>query len=215
MTEATEILTFHNDPKIKKRLLARIAAHEKADAIAQGSYEKWNGAPVRCAVGCSVRDLMEHGPEPEDGWHEEMERLLGVPVWLASLEDKVFESLPSKDAKLWPRRFSQALPIGADLDGLADRLAIRRLREECLPLSGTWPESIRAQVVAAIEQTIASLEGKEERSAAESAARAAWSAAESAAESAAWAAWSAAESAAWKREADRIVEELEKIGNKR
>ena len=118
----------------------------------------------------------------------------------------------------WPRRFAEAIPVGVSLDGLADELAIARLREECLPLSGKWPESIRAEVVAAIEQVIAALEGKADRSAARSAA---WSAAESAAESAEsarsaeraarsawWAARSAARSAAYTREANRLITAL-------
>ena len=152
-TEAAEIKAFHGDPDLKSKLLTRIAAHEKADAIAQGAYERWNGNVKRCAVGCSLRDLSDRGNPPND-WHAEMERVLGVPAWLAHLEDRVFESLPFEDSKIWPRRFSEALPVGVNLDGLADRLAIRRLREECLPLSGSWPESIRAKVVAAIELCI-------------------------------------------------------------
>src|ERR1700677_1110689 len=173
MTTETEVITFHGDPKLKRKLLARITAHEKADAIAQGTYETWNGGVHRCAVGCSLRDLTDKDNQPTD-WHQTMEDVLGVPVWLASLEDRVFEGMTSDDAKGWPKRFSKALPVGVNLDGLADRLSIRRLREECLSLSGQWPESIRAQVVAAIEQTIAALETKDDaqlRSAAWSAAR--------------------------------------------
>jgi hypothetical protein len=200
-------LTFHDDPAVKDLLLARIGAHEQADAIARGAYEKWNGGVKRCAVGCSLRDLSERGDEPED-WHRAMEDVLGVPYWLARLEDHVFEHLPDELAKGWPRRFSEALPVGVSLDGLADRLAVRRLREECLPQSGVWPGSVRAEVVAAIEQVIAALEPKRNESAAESAESAAASA-ESAAGSAASA---AARSAAYEREASRIVEELERIG---
>jgi hypothetical protein len=189
-------LTFFSDPKVKDLLLARIGAHEEIDAIQKGSYEKWNGQPARCAVGCSVRDLSEREGVPSD-WHAEYERILGIPIWFAKLEDQVFEHLPDELAKSWPRRFSEAVPVGVNLDGLADRLAVRRLREECLPLSGAWPESVRAQVVAAIEQVIAALEPKRDESAARSAARSAESAARAAwsAESAARAAWSAARSA--------------------
>src|ERR1700752_2874013 len=128
----SDVLTFHKDPALKEMLLVRIAAHEEADAIQKGAYDEWNGEVHRCAVGCSLRDLSDRIAAPHD-WHAEMERVLGVPVWLAALEDRVFESLPDEDAKTWPRRFSEALPIGSDLDGLADRLAVRRLREECLP----------------------------------------------------------------------------------
>jgi hypothetical protein len=94
------------------------------------------------------------------------------------------------------------MPSGKSADHLLDLLAIRRLREECLPLAPSWPESVRGQVVAAIEEVIAALESDDAdaRVKAWSAESAAWSAAESA-ESAAWSAarsaGSAAESAAW------------------
>src|ERR1700752_398285 len=184
MSTKTTIKTFHGDPELKTKLLVRIGGHEQADAIVQGSYETWNGDVHRCAVGCSLRDLADRENPPSD-WHQAMEDVLGIPVWLAHLEDRVFEGLSSEDAKAWPRRFSEALPVGTNLDGLNDRLAVRRLRGECVPLSGTWPESSRVQVVAAIEQCIAALEGKGDRAAATSArsARSA-SSAESAAESA-------------------------------
>jgi hypothetical protein len=231
MTEAT-ILTFHEDPKLKEQLLVRIGAHEQADAIAKGAYEKWNGGVKRCAVGCSLRDLAERGDEPED-WHQAMEDILGVPAWLARLEDTVFEHLPDELAKGWPRRFSEAVPVGVSLEGLADRLAVRRLREECLPLAPGWPERVRGQVVAAVEEVVAALEsgdadarvkawsaGSAARSAARSAAWSGWSAARSGARSAESAARSAARSAesagwsewsAWGHEAVRIVEELERV----
>src|ERR1700757_2778572 len=121
----TTTTTFHNNPAEKIALLERIGAHEVADAIAQGSYESWNGSARRCAVGCSVRDLDERGDEPSD-WHARYEEVTGIPAWLAQLEDRVFEGLPSDVAKGWPRRFSEAVPVGVSLDGLADRLAIRR-----------------------------------------------------------------------------------------
>jgi hypothetical protein len=185
----TTVLT----PETKAKLVGRAHAHAEADAIIQGTYERWNGHVKRCFVGCAVRDLTDRDNQPTS-WHAEFEHQGFGPLWLAYLGERVFEGMNPEDAARWPVRFAEALPVGASLDGLADRLAVRRLREECLPLSGSWPESVRAQVVAAIEQTIAALEGDRE----------------SAAE------WSAAESAyareAYAREADRIVEELVALG---
>lgn len=162
-------LTFHNESALKARLLERIGAHEQADSLMQGVYweqvgDAWRG----CAIGCSLRDLSDHDEEePPDGWHAEMERVLGIPEWLAALEDHVFEGLPLADAKLWPRRFSEAVPVGADLSRLADRLAVRRLREECLPLAPSWPPALREQVVPAIHTAIEALADGRNRAAAE------------------------------------------------
>ena len=227
------LTTYHGDPKVKASLLRRISAHEKADRLTQGTYGSMNGHWRGCAVSCSLatRNGTFNGEQVTDGLHAEYPKQLGLPEWLAHLEDRIFEGLPQEEAMQWPRRFAEAIPVGVSLDGLADELAIARLREECLPLSGKWPESIRAEVVAAIEQVIAALEGKADRSAAGSAA---WSAAESAAESAesaesaeraarsawwaawwaAWSArsawwWSASASAAYTREANRLIAALE------
>ena len=193
------LTTYHGDPKVKAKLLRRIAAHEKADRLTQGTYGTMNGHWRGCAVSCSLatRNGTYHGEQVDTGLHAEYPKQFGLPEWLAHLEDRIFEGLPRDEAMQWPRRFAEAIPVGVSLDGLADELAIARLREECLPLSETWPESIRAEVVAAIEQVIAALEGKGDRSAAWAAAR---SAAWAAAESAAWSAASAAASAAWAAE---------------
>jgi hypothetical protein len=189
-TTTEPLRAYHGEQPTKDVLLANIGAHEKADAIVQGTYgRKANGHYERCAVGCSVHSAATVEQRTTDDLHALYPELFGLPTWLAHLEDKIFEGLPKEKAAEWPRRFAEAIPVGADFDGLADRLAICRLKEECLPLSGQWPESIRGEVVAAIEKVIAALEGKQNVSAARSAA-------ESAAESAARSAWSAARSAA-------------------
>jgi hypothetical protein len=205
VTETQPLVAFHGDQAVKDKLLERIGAHEKADAIVSGTYGRKEGGVWKgCAVGCSVHDLTQD--KRLENPHTRYPELLGIPEWVAHLEDQVFEGMSAEKRTGFPRRFAEAIPVGGDFDGLADRLAIRRLKEECLSLSGMWPESVRAQVVAAIEQTIAALESGDEkkRSAAWSAwsaarsARSAWSAARSA--RSAWSAWSAArsaESAAW------------------
>jgi hypothetical protein len=195
MTTATEELrAYHGDQAVKDKLLGRIGAHEEADAIVSGTYGVKEGKIWKaCAVGCSVNDLTQDNRLSRP--HARYPEILGIPEWIAYLEDGIFEGMTEEKRAGFPRRFAEAIPVGADFEGLADRLAIRRLKEECLPLSGHWPESVKAKVVASIEQTIAALEGKADREEAWSAAEsAAWSA-ELAARSAAWSARSAARSA--------------------
>jgi hypothetical protein len=212
---------WHGDAELKAATIAEMKAHREADELVRGFYFRDGKG---CAVGCLTRD-------PEGG-HAQYPERWGIPTWLAHLEDHIFEGLPEEKALLWPERFLTAVPLGGDFKGLADRLAIARLKEECLPLSGQWLESERTKVVAAIEQTIAALEGKGDRAAAaaESAAAAAAAArsarsARSAAARSAWSAaaaarsaWSAAArsarsaaAAAYEREADRLIAALETL----
>jgi hypothetical protein len=204
---------FHNDAKIKAKYVKRVEAHRKADELVRGiGWENGRG----CAVGCTLENY-DHSRYPIE---------IGLPEWLARLEDYLFENLPQKEAMTWPERFLKAIPVGANVENVQHNLAIRRLDRlivsQTKALSqnkGDLAKGIAA-VIASIETVKAlhhaQVDGKmcptdAARSAARSAAEsAAWSAARSAAESAAWsaawsaarsaaesAAWSAAESAAW------------------
>lgn len=94
---------FHNDIKIKEKYLSRVEAHRKADEIVQGiTWENGKG----CAIGCTL-----HSYNP---WDYETE--LGIPDWLARVEDKIFEGLSKEDAQSWPGRFLSAINPGADLE---------------------------------------------------------------------------------------------------
>lgn len=93
------MLSFHNDPKIKRKYIARVKAHRKADKLIQGvTYKNGRG----CAVGCTLL-AYDHKRYPIE---------LGLPTWLAYLEDAIFENLPAEYAKLWPEAFLRAIPIG-------------------------------------------------------------------------------------------------------
>ena len=103
----TTVRAFHNDPAVQAMAMARVRAHEAADEIVQGVY--WQHGKG-CAVGCLTHDAKTP--------HSTMERLYGVPKWLALLLDRVFESLPNAEAKTFPRRFIEAVPLGAALDAV-------------------------------------------------------------------------------------------------
>src|ERR1700678_1712505 len=94
---------FHNDPKIKKKYLARVSAHRKADELIKGKY--WE-AGKGCAVGCTIHSS-DHGA---------YETELGIPRWLARVEDRIFEGLSDQEAKKWPEAFLQAINPGANLN---------------------------------------------------------------------------------------------------
>jgi hypothetical protein len=109
MTTATKDLrAFHGDAVIKAKYLARIAGHAEADEIVKGLY--WEHGKG-CAVGCTVHS----------GDHAAYEAELGLPVWLARLEDAMFERLPNGEAKAFPLRFLTAIPVGADVSGVRDQ----------------------------------------------------------------------------------------------
>lgn len=99
----TALRAFHGDPEIKKRYLERIAEHEAADEIVHGLY--WENGKG-CAVGCTIHS----------GDHGAYETELGLPRWLARLEDGMFERQENGASKTFPRRFLEAIPPGADCE---------------------------------------------------------------------------------------------------
>ena len=94
---------FHNNKKIQKKFLNRLAAHAKADEFIKGIY--WENGKG-CAVGCTI-----HSSD-----HYQYEKQLGIPEWLARVEDRIFEHLPNAQAKKWPVDFLNAINIGSDLN---------------------------------------------------------------------------------------------------
>jgi hypothetical protein len=96
---------FHDDAAIKSLYLDRVRAHAAADEIEKGFY--WQDGRG-CAVGCTV-----HGSD-----YGKYEAELGIPRWLAVIEDQIFEGLPLEEAKLWPERFLSAIAVGQDLEAV-------------------------------------------------------------------------------------------------
>ena len=94
---------FHDDHSIKEKYLARVKAHREADNLIRGTgWEDGKG----CAIGCTLESY-DHSRYPIE---------IGIPTWLAYLEDKMFECLPLDEAMHWPERFLDAINVGSDLD---------------------------------------------------------------------------------------------------
>ena len=94
---------FHGDILIKEKYLARIKAHQVADEIVKGQY--WENGKG-CAVGCTLHS----------GNHSAYEEELGIPEWLAHVEDMLFEGMSNDRSKEWPFLFLDSINIGADLE---------------------------------------------------------------------------------------------------
>lgn len=99
------LLAFHEKQAVKDFYLTRLEDHYKSDEIIKGTYwEKGKG----CAVGCTI-----HSSD-----HSLYESELGIPIWLAKLEDRIFEGLPNDKAKEWPLKFIKCIEPGINLENI-------------------------------------------------------------------------------------------------
>lgn len=190
-----QLISFKNDPALKEMLVTEIENHRKADQLIKGTYgEGTNGDWKGCAVGCSIHSLNHKlGKSYKTSDHSVYEKELGLPEWLARLEDTIFEGLPTEDAQLWPTQFTKAIPVGVNLEPIKWQFCSFILKENIeRVLALDIKDDLKEQVVKSIQGVLSLHEtalatGKWDESAA-SAARSAASAAESAAGTAAWSA---------------------------
>ena len=97
------MLSFFGEQCLKDSVVARVNEHQRLDQIIQGTY--WDGGKG-CAIGCVLHS----------GDHMAYERQLGLPVFLAYLDEHIFESMTPEKARGWPLRFIEAVPVGVDLE---------------------------------------------------------------------------------------------------
>jgi hypothetical protein len=206
------MLSFHNDQEVKDKYLSRVINHRIEDNIIQGiGWEKGKG----CAVGCTLENYS----------HDRYPIELGLPKWLARLEDSIFEGLPDEEAKLWPEKFLSSIPVGVDVEIVKHQLAILRMNrlikiQNNLLINNPSLKEVIKEVISSIEVVKRCHECEINKtccdwSVARSAAKSAARSAEREADSAAWevaravarSAESAAQSAAWaaERAADSAV----------
>ena len=182
---------FHNDQAIKDKYLARVIAHREADNIIRGTgWEDGKG----CAVGCTLENY-DHSRYPIE---------LGIPEWLARVEDTLFEGMSLGKSRTWPEEFLKAVNVGADLEKIKGPFLIMVLRSAL----ETFDHAKFPDVKSAIDGSIALWQrddiGSDEWN---KAAEAAWAAAEAAeAARAAEAAWAAEAAARAARAAARAAE---------
>src|SRR6266404_5136658 len=165
---------FHNDPAIKAKYLARLAEHHQLDQIIQGTGFDHEGNHG-CAVGCTLDNYD----------HKAYETELGLPMWLAYLEDKIFEGLQSAKAPQFAVNFLAVIPVGANVEKVRWQLAVARHTRNLKRLAiNTEPyaERCRSAIYDVIAYCKSQLEGTIAEAAVRSAAAAVRSAAAEAAE---------------------------------
>jgi hypothetical protein len=217
----------------KEQFVNETKKHREMDNFMRGTYGRERGKA--CAVGCAIKSinlLKDLDLNTDD--HSIYETHLGVPEWLARLEDTLFENISENKHKDWPVKFAEAINEGSDLNEIKVAFIVYLMEQNLISIrSCKYDETANPDVKKAIDQTEAAIlqminaqeSGDRDKitaaeSAAESAARsaesaawsAAWSAARSAesaarsAESAAWSAARSAESAAFDSYAEKLLE---------
>ena len=104
--------------KTKAKYMKRLQNHYDADEIKKGFY--WEDGKG-CAVGCTI----ESKNEPHKAFEEE----LGIPAPIAHLEDTIFEGLSNGDAKKFPLRFLEAVPVKTDLSQVIPRFLVWLMKD--------------------------------------------------------------------------------------
>lgn len=99
---------FHNNPLIKSYYLERVKMHRKSDQMRRGQYwqKTSNGKYEGCGVACTIHSSDHHAYEYE----------LGLPEWLALVEDRLFERMTLEFCYDWPINLLAAITPGASLD---------------------------------------------------------------------------------------------------
>jgi len=138
---------FHNNLDIKHKYLERVRAHRKADNLIQGTGWRYGKG---CAVGCTL-EVYDHSLYPIE---------LGIPEWLAKLEDAIFENLPNDKAMMWPERFLAAINAGSDLRKIDTHFIIYVLGQTIVSMDAcVFDRDSNPEVVKAIEGSrVAALE---------------------------------------------------------
>ena len=191
------MLSFFGEQCLRDAVVERVREHQRLDQIAQQIY--WDGSKG-CSIGCVLHS----------GEHLDFERQLGLPVFLAYMDEHIFDRLSLDEAKGWPLRFIEAVPVGVDLE-----LVFPRFMHWLLSDPDGMRQYANARTLSIIDSLVSMyarrIEGVPfDAAAAKSAARsAADNAARYAARSAEYAAVSAAKSAALSaainRQADYLI----------
>lgn len=179
------MISFHGSQEIKDKYVARLKEHRRLDQIVHGTG--YDGSRTLAAG----RTLDSYN-------HASYEKELGLPEWVAHLEDRIFEGIPIEDAPQFALDFLVAIPVGVCIEKVKWQLAIWRHNNQIKALEYNQEDYV-IQCKEAIKQVINYCESM--LSIGFNSESAAWSAAEFAA----WSVRSAVRSAAYMSEAAMLI----------
>ena len=131
---------FHNDIEIKTKYVNRVMEHQRLDNLVKGETGV-NGKG--CAVSCTLDMVYDHSRYPIE---------MGIPEWMAMLEDSLFEGMSLEKSKTFPEMFLKAINVGSDLEKVKTPFIIKVLERNLRSLdSCEFDKETNPEVVAAIE----------------------------------------------------------------
>ncbi len=151
-----KVIAFHESQELKDFVLNQLAIHREADKLVKGDY--WNDGKG-CAVGCTLEAVRLHNGKFSDGInhrsHALYESELGIPIIIAKLEDRFFESLPNGESQNWPERFTNTIAPGSNLAMVWPKFAYWLLTEEVpLHIKNEKAKVVLAEVAALYKEWI-------------------------------------------------------------
>src|SRR6188768_1895204 len=111
------MLSYHNDKNLKNLVVGEMKKHQEQDQFIKGAYEKLSGKFKGCAVGCTIDSINKIlNKSYTTNQHKVFEESIGVPEWLARLQDSFFEDLPYGENSQFAVDFLAAIPVGINLE---------------------------------------------------------------------------------------------------
>jgi hypothetical protein len=190
----------------KDEFIKELEWHAEQDNFIKGTYGE--GQSKGCAVGCAIKSINKiKGLSIPEYVHKEYETHLGIPEWLARVEDAIFEGVSELRSRTWPLEFARDINTKSDLNRIKDEFLIYILEQNIELQLGQlkkFPElrDVIQNVIYANEQVIWAKKTANS-AAAESAA---WSAMSVAMSAAAESAARSAAAAAYEKYADKLLE---------
>lgn len=114
------MLSYHNDENLKKLIICEMRKHQEQDQFVKNTYGREEGGKFNgCAIGCAIDSInIALGKRYSICDHKVFEEALGIPEWLAHLQDSFFEVLPICDNSQFAVDFLEAIPVGVNLEPL-------------------------------------------------------------------------------------------------
>ena len=122
-TDSTTMKTW--DKATATHWIAEMEEHQRLDRLRQGDWFD-PATLIGCFFGCATQS--------SEGALKKAIAEMKLPPWLVYLSEKIFEGLPSEEAKTFPVRWLKAIPLNANIESVKHKLAIARLsklKENC------------------------------------------------------------------------------------